>query len=165
MVKLAYSGQRIVKMAGKKNTKVKEENKKIEELENQVKRSLADYQNLEKRTAEERVGWIKQANKDLILRLLPVLDTLMLAAKHTNDQSITVSIKQFQDVLRGEGIERIEAIGKLFDPLIMEAIGTKEGKEWEVLEEVKPGYKLGEIILRPAYVIVGKKGDSESSSE
>ena len=86
----------------KKNIKQdqKEElKKKVEELENHVKRTLADYRNLEKRVAEDRQELIKSENKGLILRLLPALDTLMIAKKHTNDQGLNLSIKQLFDIL------------------------------------------------------------------
>src|SRR5579871_3686591 len=64
---------------------------KITDLENQYRRALADYQNLEKRTREERGEWIRSGNKELLLRLLPVLDILMLAAKHINDKGLDLS--------------------------------------------------------------------------
>lgn len=133
-----------------------EDKKKFEELENQVKRTLADYQNLEKRTAEERSKWIKGSNKDLILKLLPVLDTLYLASNHLNDEGLKLSIQKFHEILGQEGIEDFNTKGMIFDPNLMEAVGAKEGEEGRVLEEVRFGYKLHGEVLRPAQVIVGK---------
>lgn len=143
---------------GKKVSKIKqEENKKIAELEEQVKRGLADYQNLEKRTAEERGSWIKKANKDLILRLLPVLDTLILANAHVQNEGLMLSIKQFLDILRNEGVEKIETEGQLFDPVTMEGVGFIEGEEGKVVNEIRAGFRYnGETIIRPAQVLVGK---------
>lgn len=140
---------------------------KIEELENQVKRIFADYQNLEKRVALEKREWLIKANGQLLLNLLPILDTLVLADKHSKveDQNLKISINQFLDILKNEGVVRIETKEKDFDPLIMECVETRRGEDWKVLEEVKAGYKLGDMILRPALVVVGKKGDSETSSE
>src|SRR3990170_987228 len=121
-------------MSDKKKKEAKEEKeqdeckKNLEELENQVKRTLADYQNLEKRTMDDRKNWIALANKELLLRLLPVLDTLIMAQKHNNDQSLKVSIKQFEDVLKNEGVVRIETLGYDFDAKLMEAIGVVEGE-------------------------------------
>jgi molecular chaperone GrpE len=135
--------------------------KEIEELENRVERIFADYQNLEKRVAEEKRALISNSNKNLLLRLLPVLDTLMLALAHTKDKGLELSIKQFTDTLEAEGVIRIETKDKLFDPLLMECVGTKKGEELKVLEETRTGYKLGDIILRPALVIVGKKDIDE----
>lgn len=137
--------------------KENEEDKKCEELEDKYKRALADYQNLEKRIREERVNWIKIANKELLLRLLPVLDTLLLAQKHSKDQSLHVSVAQFLDAVRSEGVERIETEGKEFDPATMECIATEEGAEGAVLAELRPGYFLNGVVLRPAQVKVGKE--------
>ncbi len=136
-----------------------EENKQTEEaknLENQLKRALADYQNLEKRISEEKVSWIKLANKELLLRLLPGLDSLILAEKHTQDEGVKISIKHFLDIFEETGVKKIETIGKDFNPEFMEAVATREGEEGKVVEEVRLGYTLFDIILRPSQVIVGK---------
>jgi len=143
----------------KKNRKQdqKEElKKKVEELENHLKRTLADYQNLEKRVAEERQNLIKSSNRGLILRLLPALDTLMIARKHMNDQGLELSIRQLFDILEKEGVVKIETLGKDFDPKYMEAVTTVEGEEGKVIEELKPGYMLNDSVLRAAQVSVGK---------
>ncbi|MEX2012775.1 MAG: nucleotide exchange factor GrpE [Candidatus Levyibacteriota bacterium] len=133
-----------------------EDSEKIASLEEQVKRSLADYQNLEKRTREERGDWIRKSNKDIILRLLPVLDTLVLASDHVKDEGLTLSIKQFLDILRSEGVEKIETLGADFDPAFMEAVGTVEGEEGKIVQEVRVGFKYeNEEVLRPAQVLVG----------
>lgn len=127
-----------------------------QQLENQYKRALADYQNLEKRIAEEKIAWIKAANKNLLLKLLPGLDSLLLAEKHTQDEGVKISIKHFLDILENEGVKKIETFGKAFDPNLMEAIGTAEGEEGQVLEEARIGYMLFDSVLRPAQVVVGK---------
>ena len=138
--------------------KIDELKKTIEELEDKYKRALADYQNLEKRVAEERKELIRRANKDLLLRFLPVLDTLMLAIKHikTQDKGLSLSLKQFQDVLKGEGVEKIEVVGKQFDPNLMQCVETVTGEAGKVLDEIRPGYKLSNLLLRAALVKVGK---------
>lgn len=140
----------------KKHEKTKE-NEDFKNLENQLKRALADYQNLEKRIAEERSIWIKIANKDLLLKLLPGLDSLILAEKHTQDEGVKVSIKHFIDILGEVGVKRIETEGKDFDPNLMEAVSTTSGDEGKVIEEVRAGYTLFDTILRPAQVVVGKE--------
>ena len=127
----------------------------LEEAETKYKRALADYQNLEKRMADDRREWILQANRDLLLRILPVIDTLMLASKHSEDQSLKVSVQQFLDILQSEGVTKIKTVGKKFDPATMEAVSTAEGKEDEVVEEMRAGFVLHDRLLRPAQVIVG----------
>jgi molecular chaperone GrpE len=130
---------------------------KISELENQVKRIFADYQNLEKRVTNERREWLIKANKDLILRLLPALDFLLLSSKHIEDEGLKLSIQKFFDILKIEGVEKIEAVGKEFDPNLMEGIKTVAGEENKVVEEIRSGFKMGDQVLRPVQVIVGKK--------
>jgi molecular chaperone GrpE len=139
---------------------IKKLSERITELENQWKRALADYQNLEKRVREERVAWIESANRDILLRLLPVLDTLILASKHSEDKNIGVSVAQFLDALKSEGVTKIETKGKEFDPNTMECVTTTEGEEGKVIEEIRPGYKLHDKILRVAQVVVGKTATS-----
>jgi molecular chaperone GrpE len=137
----------------------KHENKEKEEfknLENQLKRALADYQNLEKRVVSEKSDWIKLANKGLLLRLLPALDNLSLAEKHTQDEGVKLSIDQMISAFKEEGIEKIETTGRDFDPNLMEAIHTTDGTEGKVAEELRAGYTLFGQVLRPAQVAVGK---------
>lgn len=153
----------IKKHEGKKNQQ--KENQELENLENQLKRVLADYQNLEKRIAAEKSEWIKLANKDLLLRLLPGLDSLILAEKHTSDEGVKVSVKHFLDILETEGVKKIETVGADFDPNLMEAVSTteidpaagSEQGEGKVVEEVRAGYTLYNMVIRPAQVVVGRQ--------
>lgn len=130
---------------------------KVEECENSYKRALADYQNLQKRVIEERQNWLKIANRELLMRLLPVLDTLMLAQKHKETDELRVSINQFLDALKAEGVTRLDAIGKIFDPQFMEVVVTIDGEEGKVLEEVRAGFMIYDRLLRPSQVKVGRK--------
>ena len=129
---------------------------KAEEFENKYKRAIADYQNLDKRVAEERKELILRSNKELLLRLLPVLDTLMLVEQHSEDEGIRLTVQQFLDILKLEGVERIETKDKVFDPELMECISTIEGEENKVIEELRVGYKIYDKILRVAQVRVGE---------
>lgn len=130
---------------------------KVLDVDNQYRRALADYQNLQRRVQEERIQWLQSANKDLLLKFLPVLDILILAAKHLNDKGLELSIQQFLDVLEKEGVKKFETGQKKFDPHVMECIETVEGKEDFVIEEVRAGYLFHEKVLRTAQVKVGKK--------
>lgn len=137
-------------MAGKKD-------KQIEELTNNWKRALADYQNLEKRMSQEKKEWGKFATGDLILKLLPVLDNLEKAARHLKNTGLNLALKQFLDVLRNEGLEPLEVVGKEFNPQEMECLEVVAGdEENKVAEEVRRGYKLEGKVLRVAQVKVTK---------
>src|SRR6185437_6431143 len=128
----------------------------VEEFENNYRRALADYQNLQKRVQEEKSEWIRSGNKELILRILPVLDTLMLAQQHIEDQGLQVSVQQFLDILKSEGVTKIETVGHEFDPHLMECVTTEEGEKNKVLQEIRAGFMQYERVLRPAQVTVGK---------
>ena len=127
------------------------------ELEDQLKRALADYQNLEKRITNEKSEWIKLANRELIMKLLPILDDLFLAQKHIQDEGLDLSVQKFQDILEGEGVKGIETRDKKFDPNTMECVGVIAGEENKVLEEVRSGFIINDRVLRPAQVVVGRQ--------
>lgn len=149
-------GEETKKKAEEEIEKLKQ---KIDEVENSHKRALADYQNLQKRGIEERQNWLKIANKELLLRLLPVLDTLMLAYKHKETDELKVGINQFLDVLKAEGVTKIDiTTNKAFDPQLMEAVVTADGEDGKVLDEVRAGFMIYDKLLRPSQVRVGNGG-------
>lgn len=152
-------------MVKKHDEKEAHKSEEIENLENQVKRTLADYQNLEKRVAEERRDWIKNSNKNLILRLLPTLDTLNLAQKHVEDQGLKLSVQQFLNALQAEGVEKIKTEGEQFNPALMEAVEVVSGEEGKVLSEIRAGYTINGEVLRAAQVKVGKKEIDQKAEE
>ncbi len=125
------------------------------QLENNYKRALADYKNLERRTQEQKGEWIKTSNKNLILKMLPILDTLMLSLKHSQDKGLELSVGQFLGILEQEGVTRIKTVGEKFNPVLMEAITTVAGEEGKIIDEARSGYMMGEMVLRAAQVIVG----------
>jgi len=129
----------------------------IEDLKNQLLRAVADYRNLEKRFDEEKREFIKFANRDLLLRLIPAFDTLFLAEKYVADEGIKLTIKHLQEALKEVGVERVKTHEEMFDAVTMEAVTTEEGEENKVLEELRPGFTLNGKLVRPAQVKVGKK--------
>jgi molecular chaperone GrpE len=134
------------------------ENEKTE-LELKYKRALADFQNLLKRTAEEKAEFAKFANEQLILEIIPVYDHLVISFEHIDEsarnngwgEGIKYVVKQFSDVLKNMGVEEIDPTGKEFDPRTMEAI---EGKGERVKKTVKRGYVLKGKVIVPARVIL-----------
>lgn len=143
-------------------TKKTEENteklkQEIEEWKGKYLRALADYQNLEKRVGEKRQEVTRYAAQELIVKLLNVLDTLEKTEQHLKDQGLALALKSFMDVMSGEGVEKIEVLGKKFDPMTMECIeivGSEKGDD--VVEELRKGYKMKDKIIRIAQVKVGK---------
>jgi len=137
---------------------IEEAQQRIAELEDQYMRAVADYQNLEKRVAQERLEFIKFANKELLERLLPSFDTLLLAEKYVQDDGLKLTIKTLYDALEQIGVKRVKTVGESFNPDTMECIETVESSEHSdqeiVVEEVRPGFTLHEKTLRPALVKV-----------
>lgn len=136
---------------------MKKKDLEIKRLENLWKRALADYQNLEKRTSVEKEDFVKFANSQLILKILPSLDSLEKAEKHLKDEGLSLALKQLKEGLIQEGLEKIQTQGKDFNPDFMECVEVGQGKEGKVLDEIRPGYKLGNRVLRVAQVKVGKE--------
>lgn len=121
-------------------------------------RALADYQNLEKRTQQEKQQIRKYAAETVTARLLPALDTLTKASTHIKDTGLELALKELSAVLAEQGVEKIEVVGKPFDPHRMECIEVVAGADNIVIEELLPGYRLHDKILRVAQVKVGKGG-------
>jgi molecular chaperone GrpE len=142
---------------------VKSQKKEIEIVKNQLARALADYDNLVKRVEREKDNFEKLANLKLAIRLLPVLDVLRQAQEHLKDPGVAITISQFEEALKSEGIEEIKVrAGDNFDPDYHEAIevsevGVGKGKISKVLMSGWR-FKSGPVI-RHARVEVSKKGN------
>ena len=148
-------------MAKVKKTTGSKIDEKYQLLEQQLKRTLADYQNLERRVEEERRLLSTLSSAIVIEKFLPVLDNLVSAQKHLNDQGLEMVIKQFDDLLRSEGVSEIEAEGQMFDPQLHEATEVKVGENDNmIVSTVRKGYKINDRVLRPAQVIVERKSES-----
>jgi len=145
--------------------KTDELKRQIEELTNNWKRALSDYQNLEKRTREEKEEFARFANRELILKLLPVLDTFEKLEEHLKDEGLNLALKQFRDILTKEGLEKIEVLGKDFDPEEMECVEVIMGDENRVMREMRPGYRFKGKMLRVAQVKVAKKKIDKQAGE
>jgi molecular chaperone GrpE len=138
------------------NTQQNTELERVKELENNWKRALADYKNLEKRVAEEKQDGLAFSNMILISQLIPVLDNLEMLEKHIDDKGMKLVVKDFKQILQNEGLEEIDTQGKEFDPFNMDAVEMIEGKPNKVIEVLQKGYKLKDKLIRPAKVKVGK---------
>lgn len=136
----------------KKFEQLKEELSTAQEKE---RRALADYQNLLRRTEQERSRVAQFANKYLLQGLLPVVENLDKAAKQLNDSGLNIVVNQLWDVLKEVGLEKIEAEGKEFDVETMEAVGRK-GEGDQVIDVIQAGYKLKGEVIQHAKVVLGE---------
>ena len=139
---------------------------KNQQLENQLKRALADYQNLERRIEAERKILSQLSCAILVEKFLPVLDNLEAAQKHLNDQGLQMVIGQFRDILTQEGVEEVQAEGVRFDPHLHEATEVIQGENDGVIAKViRKGYKIDNKVIRPVQVVVERKSIDEKTEE
>lgn len=125
-------------------------------LENQLKRTLADYQNLQKRIAGDQQDFVKFANAVLLTKLLPVLDDLEKAQGHLKNAGLQLTIDKFKSVFDSEGVSELKLVNTPFDPKTAECVEIIPGKKDYIIEIVQTGYSLNGRVLRPARVKVGK---------
>lgn len=136
------------------------------ELEDMLKRTLADYQNLERRVEGERKILSRLSAIILIEKFLPVLDNLENAQKHLNDEGLEMVIKQFKEILDQEGVEEIPAQGQDFDPNLHEAVETTEGENAnKIVKVLTKGYKIEDRVIRPAKVMVERKKEESKENQ
>jgi len=136
-------------------------------------RAEADFINYKRRSEQERAEMASSANANLIADLLPVLDDLERALENASDdfdgptwvEGVRLIYRKLKAVLEDRGLLEIEAEGKEFDPNLHEAVMCVEGEEGKVCEEIQKGYKLGDRLLRPSRVKVGKEQDGSGSDE
>ncbi|HEY7605785.1 MAG TPA: nucleotide exchange factor GrpE [Actinomycetes bacterium] len=132
-----------------------------------LRRLQADFENYRKRTLREQTARTASASQALVARLLPVLDNFeraVSAAEQSRDfdgmlKGVEMVLGALREVLEGEGLVKIEAEGKPFDPERHEAVIAVEQEDSEpgmVVEIVRAGYELGGKVLRPAMVKVAK---------
>lgn len=131
------------------------------ELEDILRRTLADYQNLERRIEDERRELSKLSSLLLVEKLLPILDNLENAQAHLKDRGLQIVIKQFKDLLASEGVEEIVAENAQFDPHFHEAVEIVSGpQDNKIVSVVNKGYMVDNKVIRPAKVVVQRKADS-----
>lgn len=133
-------------------------------------RARADFQNLKRRTEEEREQLKAFLIEGLLKKLLPVMDNFeraLAAAEQTQDYEkliggIGATYKQFSETLLGEGLSVIAGgVGVAFDPNLHNAVMRDESNEFpdnSIVEELQKGYLLGGKVLRPTLVKVAIGG-------
>lgn len=137
--------------------KTEEMGKKIKTLENDWKRALADYKNLEKRIMEEREKFLVFTKIQIIESFLPFFDNLEKIEENIKDEGLNLTIKELKKVLKSLGVEEVETNGKEFDPMCMEAVEMQKGEKNKVLKTYQKGYLINGKLIRPAKVVVGQE--------
>ncbi|MFO8101958.1 MAG: nucleotide exchange factor GrpE [Dehalococcoidia bacterium] len=132
-------------------------------------RTQADFANYKKRAEQEKAEFSRFANASLMNSILPVIDDFERALENAPEEGnsewmegIKLIYRKLMGVLEGQGLSKIEAEGKDFDPNFHQAVLHEEGEEGRVLQELQKGYMIHDRLLRPAMVTVGK-GKSEET--
>jgi molecular chaperone GrpE len=141
----------------------------LERVRAQYARAIADYQNLQRRSQQDRLDSSRQVLSTLVRNFLPVLDDLNRAldsvdadlAEHRWVDGVRLVRDKFRGVLESAGVSEIAAVGERFDPQVHEAVGHAPGAEGQVAHLVQAGYALGERVIRPAMVLVGNGETSD----
>ena len=153
-------------------TRLEEEKQRAGKHYESWQRSAADYQNYKRRMEEERREVARLASISLIINLLPLMDDIERALSSVDPKiagltwidGIWMIYRKFEAVLQNAGVTEIEADAQQFDPTVHEAISEVDGEEGKVLSVVQKGYKLGDRVIRPAMVVVGK-GNGEKQEQ
>lgn len=149
----------------KDNSELSKLQAELEEQQQRVLRTQADFDNFRRRTQKEKEDLAKYASSLLITELLPVIDNFERALSTGTDnpevssyaKGVEMIFRQLEGVLKAEGLEEMNSVGQPFNPEFHQAIMQVESDEYEegiVVEEVQKGYKLKDRVLRPAMVKV-----------
>jgi len=162
-----------------KPTFVEELERRLAEAEKQAHEYLSKYRQASQEFEDARARMRKElakdaerSRRDVLVSLLEVVDNLdraldaaKKAGKNTGDpllQGVEMVQQQFLAKLDGFGVQRIQSLGATFDPLLHEAVttvpSTDSSADGCVVGVITPGYRIGDEILRPALVAVGKRG-------
>ena len=140
----------------------------IDSLKDKYLRQVAEFDNDRKRTLKEKTELILNGGEKVLSALLPVLDDLDRAMQNiekSNDvetlkEGVTLIIDKLTKILQGQGLQKMDTVGKEFDTDFHEAVALipapEEAQKNHVIDCVQPGYMLNEKVIRHAKVVVGQ---------
>ncbi len=138
--------------------------KDLDDTKNLLLRTAAEYDNYRKRTEREKQSSAAFGAANTVEKLLPVLDTLELAAEaETTDEAykkgVLMTLKMFGDALQALGVEEIEGVGAEFDPNLHCAVAREPSEELDsgkIVKVMRKGYKMGDRVVRASMVSVAE---------
>lgn len=147
--------------AGKKDPK----DVQIEDLQDRLKRQMAEFDNFRKRTEKEKSSMYEIGARDIIEKILPVLDNFERGLASVPDdlkggsfaEGVEMIYKQFVKTLEDAGVEAIEALGQQFDPNLHNAVMHVDDDSFgenEISQELQKGYKYRGTVVRHSMVQV-----------
>ena len=149
-------------------------NNVAQELEDKLKRAMADMANMRRRASEDQRRAVENATGRMAQEFLPILDSFDLALQSEGErdallEGMRMVYGMFEDLLARNGIEPIEAADASFDPQLHEALAVQERDdvaEGTVVAVHQNGFRIGDRVLRPARVVVSQRpAGSEAPTE
>ncbi|MVZ66975.1 nucleotide exchange factor GrpE [Sphingobacterium sp. DK4209] len=143
-------------------------NDKLAESNDRYARLVAEFDNYKKRTSKEKLDLMQSAGKDVLIKLLPVLDDFDRSMSFMKDIPNDDSVKQgvdlvntkFRKTMEQLGLKEMDVIGKPFDPEYQEAITSipapTDDLKNKVIDVIEKGYFLNDSVIRFAKVVVGQ---------
>jgi molecular chaperone GrpE len=155
-------------------TRVAELERELGEKQDRLLRTLAEMDNMRRRSQREREEYVRYANESLIRELIPVLDNLdraLDAGRSAGDaarvvEGVELIRRELLRVLERAGVSRYSAVGERFDPTRHEAtarVVKPDAAPDTVVAELAPGYLLNGRVLRPAQVAVAGAPDEDAA--
>ena len=134
---------------------------------------LADYDNYRKQIERLTDDRIEEKREYIVSQLIEIYDDFCKEIDYLKDGSCPTAIvegfngtlKNFESILKSEGIREIESLGKLFDPDIHDPVGFEENNEYPektIVEVKQKGYMLNNKLVRPSTVILSRKAKNAS---
>jgi len=145
-----------------------------EEWYNSFLRKAADFDNYRKRITKEIENLKYTANKELLLKIIPIFDNFKRAIDSTekfNDYKVLIdglkiTYSELNKIFEDLGLKPIECVGKIYDPNLHEVISFEERDDIEndniIIEEIERGYYLGDSVLKHSKVKVAKKKNKQN---
>jgi molecular chaperone GrpE len=135
---------------------------------NRLKYMMAEFDNYRKQMQKQIDSRIESGKAELLVKFLSLRDDYLRAlemAKQSKSETVVIEglegiLKNFDSLLRSEGVMEIETIGTPFDPNVHDAIGFAHQDEIEeniITKEIRKGYMLNNKVLRPSLVLISKK--------
>lgn len=160
-----WAEKRAAKKQAKLDKKAQGYKEQIEQLEDKVKRQLAEFENFRNRSEKEKHAMFETGAKSVIEKILPVVDNfergLATVPEDKKEDPFVDGMeriyKQFLTELENIGVKPIEAVGKEFDPNLHNAVMQVESEEYEsgvVAQELQKGYTYRDSVVRHSMVAV-----------
>ncbi len=149
----------------KEDKKTEALNEKISELEDKVKRQLAEFENFRNRTEKEKSAMFEVGAKSVIEKMLPIVDNFERGLSGLSEEEkeapfasgMQMVYKQILTEFDNLGVKPIEAVGKEFDPNLHNAVMQVESEEYEsgiIAQEMMKGYTYRDGVVRHSMVAV-----------